>query len=76
MYSVNLDPQRLAEVRDERGWTLTELAERVRRHYPRGVSVRFLSMLERGERRPGILLFTAICRALGVPKRELIRRSK
>lgn len=74
MKSATVYRQKLRELRDEKAWTLVELANEVKRHYAPGVTDVMLSMIERGERQPSSKLFNGICAALGVDRDVLLVR--
>src|ERR1700675_2506101 len=56
---------RLGALRNARGWTLEELAERT------GLSKPFLSRLEAGDRQPSIAAVLTLARAFGVAVGEM-----
>ncbi|WP_283137069.1 helix-turn-helix domain-containing protein [Rhizohabitans arisaemae] len=60
--------QRLRHLRKKRGFTLSELGERV------GRAPSQLSLLENGKREPKLSLLKTLAGALGVPVEELLRR--
>lgn len=59
--------RRLRALRERRGWTQEELAERAR------LSVSFVSLLERGERGPSHDTLLQVAEALEVPLADLFR---
>ena len=54
-------PNRVAELRDTRGWTQRQLADLA------GVTSQTISNLERGERQPSLETAVAVARAFGLP---------
>ncbi len=60
---------RIREARQDKGWTLTTLAERC------GLSSSFLSQVERGLTTLSIVSLSAICQALGLPIASLFESS-
>lgn len=57
---------RVRRLRESRGWSQEELAERADRHFT------FVSQLERGERAPGLLTILRVADALGVDPGDLV----
>ena len=57
---------RIAEMRQERGYTLEQLAERV------GISAGLLSRIERGDRSPNLELLSVIAEALMCDPQTLV----
>jgi transcriptional regulator with XRE-family HTH domain len=64
--ALDLVAPRLRSIRDQRGITLTELAERT------GISKSTLSRLENGQRRPSLELLLPLAQAYRVPLDELV----
>ncbi len=62
--------QRIREFRQRKGWTLEDLSSRC------GLSVSFLSQVERGLSSLSIVSLYAICEALGIPVPEILTDSK
>lgn len=61
----------IREVRNERGLSIEALAQRA------GISWRYLSMIERGERgSPGWIVVTSLAEGLGVRVSELARKAE
>jgi transcriptional regulator with XRE-family HTH domain len=60
----------LRRLRTARGWTQARVARRV------GVSVPYLSMLERGVREPSLAVLRRLARVLGVPTAALLGRQR
>ncbi|AKX94641.1 transcriptional regulator [Moorella thermoacetica] len=58
--------KRIRELREERGYSLQDLAQRA------GVSVSYLSEIERGAKRPSLKTLDKVARALNLPREQLI----
>ncbi len=59
--------QVLKALRDEKGWTLDDLAKRAK------VTMAYISFLERGKRKnPSLAILKRLAKSLGVPVTELL----
>lgn len=72
MKSARVDGAQLRAIREAQARTLTELAADVELHYPRGVDISMLSMIENGKRQPSAKLFVALCKALETSREDLL----
>ena len=60
-----VEGQRIVDLREERGWNATRLAEKV------GISLAFMRRIELGERQPSPAVRKRITEALGVPLKAI-----
>jgi transcriptional regulator with XRE-family HTH domain len=68
--TVTTFPARLAELREARGLTMQQLAEKA------GTSLYSVSKLERGERAPSFFLAVCLARALGISLDDFLTRPR